>query len=66
MINKVYRTVFAIEIPIPNFCPLELPWRFDEQKFGIGISMDRSLGPIYHIIWVFKISLSKYLVQVGI
>ena len=24
---------------------MELPWRFREQKLGIGISMYRSLGP---------------------
>ena len=25
---------------------MESPWQFHGQKFGIGISMDRSLGPI--------------------
>ena len=33
---------------------LESPWQFHEQKFGIGISMDRSLGPKNNFISILE------------
>ena len=38
----------AFGIPNSELLPLESPWQFHEQKFGIGISKDRSLGPKVH------------------
>ena len=35
----------AIGIPNSKLLPLESPWQFHKQKFGIGISIDRSIGP---------------------
>ena len=35
----------AFGIPNSELLPLESPWQFHEQNFGIGIYMDRSLGP---------------------
>ena len=35
----------AFGIQNSELLPMESPWQFHEQKFEIGISMDRSLGP---------------------
>ena len=43
----------AFGIPNSQLLPLESPWQFHEQKFGIGISMDRSLGPKLTLVRVY-------------
>ena len=56
--SKGRRSEFGIPLPFLTYLPkkgygipnsellqLESPRQFHEQKFGIGISMDRSLGP---------------------
>ena len=52
----------AFGIPNSELLPLESPWQFHEQKFGIDISMDRScsLVPKWDTFYVTDGSLLKY------